>query len=110
MGVAVTGYLLLATTGLGQAYWRKRLGLSPGGLRSLHLILGLALVVLVLLLLTIGIVGTLGEYGRLGHSIHLPLGLAVVTLVLASAWSALRLVWSDPGPNPCTLPSTVPWG
>lgn len=91
MGLAVTGYLLLATTGLGHAYWRKRLGYSPGGLRSLHLILGLALVVLVLLLLTIGIVGTLGEYGRLGHSIHLPLGLAVVTLVLASAWSATQI-------------------
>jgi hypothetical protein len=91
MGFTVTGYLLLAVTGLGHVYWRKHLGYSGGWLRSLHFCLGLALVLLVLLLLGIGIVGTLGEYGRLGHSIHLPLGLAVVALVLTSAWSASQI-------------------
>jgi hypothetical protein len=91
MGLVVTGYLLLAATGLGYAYGRKRLGSSAVWLRSLHFLLGLALVALMLLLLAIGIVGTLGEYGRLGHSIHLPLGLAVVALVLTSAWSASQI-------------------
>ncbi len=91
MGLVVTGYLLLAVTGLGHLYWRRRLGYPGGWLRSLHFLLGLALVALMLLLLAIGIVGTLGEYGRLGHSIHLPLGLAVVALVLTSAWSASQI-------------------
>lgn len=91
MGLVVTGYLLLAATGLGYAYGRKRLGSSAVWLRLLHFSLGLALVVLVLVLLAIGIVGTLGEYGRLGHSIHLPLGLAAVALVLTSAWSASQI-------------------
>jgi len=96
MGLAVTGYLLLAATGLAHAYWRRRLGYSPGLLRSLHFLLGLALVVMVLVLLAIGILGTLGEYGRLGHSIHLPLGLAVVILVLTSAWSASQINLEQP--------------
>lgn len=46
---------------------------------------------LVLLLLSIGIIGTLGEYGNLGHSVHLPAGIIVVSLTLASAWSATRI-------------------
>lgn len=96
MGLVVTGYLILAATGMTHAYYRRRQGDSPGWLRSLHLVLGLTLVVLMLLLLGIGIVGTLGEYGRLGHSMHLPLGLAVVTLVLASAWSASQISLERP--------------
>jgi len=48
-------------------------------------------VLLVLLLLGIGVVGTLGEYGGLGHSVHLPAGLTVVALTLASAWCASRI-------------------
>lgn len=47
------------------------------------------MVALVLLLLAIGIVGTLGEYGSLGHSMHLPAGLDVVALVVLSASSAI---------------------
>jgi hypothetical protein len=46
---------------------------------------------LVLLLLGIGLVGTLGYYGNLGHSAHLPAGLTVVGLVLLSAWSATQI-------------------
>lgn len=46
---------------------------------------------LVLLLLGIGIVGTLGHFGSLGHSAHLPAGLAVVDLVFLSAWSAVQI-------------------
>lgn len=62
--------------------------ISLGGVRSLHYVLGWILVALVLLLLGIGIVGTLGHYGSLGHSPHLIAGLMVVTLVFLSAWSA----------------------
>lgn len=61
------------------------------GLRSIHLVLGIALVLLVLTLLSIGIVGTLGHFGNLGHSPHLPMGLTVVVITLASAWSASRI-------------------
>ena len=90
MGLALTGYGLLAVTG---GYWayRRRQPDPPAWLRILHLALGITLVILVLVLLSVGVVGTLGEYGRLGHSVHLPLGLAVVGLVLASAWSASRI-------------------
>jgi len=49
------------------------------------------MVTLVLVLLMIGLVGTLGHYGSLGHSIHLPTGLLVVSFVLLSAWSATRI-------------------
>jgi hypothetical protein len=91
MGLTLTGYGLLAATGLYWAYRRRQTDAPPAGLRLLHLTLGIALVLLVLLLLAVGIVGTLGEYGRLGHSVHLPLGLSVVGLVLASAWSASRI-------------------
>ena len=46
---------------------------------------------LVLLLLGIGLVGTLGHYGSLGHSPHLVAGLTVVALVLLSAGSATQI-------------------
>jgi ABC-type amino acid transport system permease subunit len=91
MGLAVIGYLLLALSGGGLAYLRLAERASSAWLRPLHVILGSGLVLLVVVLLAIGIVGTLGEYGTLGHSIHLPLGLAVVALVLVSAWSASRI-------------------
>jgi hypothetical protein len=63
----------------------------PLWLRPFHYTIGGGLVVLVLLLLGIGIVGTLGYYGSLGHSTHLPAGLSVVGLVLLSAWSATQI-------------------
>lgn len=60
-------------------------------LRSIHIGVGLIMVGLVLLLVGIGIVGTLGHFGSLGHSWHLPAGLIVVGLTLASAWSAFQI-------------------
>jgi hypothetical protein len=42
-------------------------------------------------LLGIGLVGTLGHYGSLGHSPHLIAGLLVVGLVFLSAWSATQI-------------------
>lgn len=46
---------------------------------------------LVLLLLAIGIVGTVGHYGSLGHSNHLWAGMFVVGLVLLSGWSGTKI-------------------
>jgi len=60
-------------------------------LRRVHVGLGIVLVLTVLVLLGIGIVGTLGHFGSLGHSPHLPVGLTVVALTLASAWSATQI-------------------
>jgi hypothetical protein len=96
MGLAVTGYLLLALSGGGLAYSRIHQQIPSAWLRPLHIVLGSLLVLLVLVLLAIGIVGTLGEYGTLGHSVHLPLGIAVVALVLASAWAAGRIAVERP--------------
>lgn len=91
MGLTLTGYGLLALTGGTLAFSRLK-GLTPSAwLRPFHILVGAGVVLLVLLLLSIGIVGTLGEYGTLGHSLHLPFGLGVVGLVLASAWSASRI-------------------
>jgi hypothetical protein len=97
MGLTLTGYVLLAATGSGLAYTRLKPEMyRPAGLRLLHVGFGVGIVALVLVLLTIGIVGTLGEYGRLGHSVHLPLGLMVVCLVVTSAWSASRISQERP--------------
>lgn len=46
---------------------------------------------LVLLLLAVGIIGTLGHFGSLGHSPHLFAGLTVVALVLLSAVCASQI-------------------
>ncbi len=92
MGLSLMTYSLLALSGGALRYTRH--GDRPfvlTGYDRLHYLLGSTLVGLVLLLLAIGIVGTLGEYGRLGHSVHLPAGLTVVALILASAWSASRI-------------------
>lgn len=51
---------------------------------------------LVLLLLGIGIVGTLGHFGSLGHSWHLLAGLVVVSLVFLSVWSAVQIKLMKP--------------
>ncbi|MEM6451198.1 MAG: DUF4079 domain-containing protein [Cyanobacteria bacterium P01_D01_bin.105] len=68
-----------------------RVLLAQVWIRPLHYGLGGLLVCLVLLLLGIGVVGTLGEHGRLGHSLHLPAGLSVVALTLSTAWCATRI-------------------
>ncbi|WP_026079506.1 DUF4079 domain-containing protein [Spirulina subsalsa] len=91
MGLSVTLYVLLATTGFWfvRQRWMKKP--RPGWLRPLHYTLGVILVLLVLVLLSIGIIGTLGYYGSLGHSPHLLAGIGVVGLVLFSAWTATRI-------------------
>lgn len=91
MGLSLSAYVLLGLLGGAIAYRRRQKQPVPGWVRSLHIATGIVLVGLVLLLLGIGIVGTLGEYGSLGHSVHLVAGLTVVGLVLASAWSASRI-------------------
>lgn len=91
MGLSIVAYGFLGITGGWMFYTRQHRLDRPVWLRSLHYSLGFILVTLVLLLLGIGIVGTLGHYGTLGHSLHFPAGLAVVALVLLSAWSATQI-------------------
>lgn len=91
MGLSLLTYSLLGVSGVWMRRSRCQALARPGWLRSLHLTLGVVLVLLVLLLLTIGLVGTLGYYGSLGHSVHLVAGLAVVALVLLSAGSATQI-------------------
>lgn len=96
MGLSILAYLLLAVTGVWMFGTRVGKMPQPTWLRSLHYLLGSSLVGLVLLLLAIGIVGTLGHFGSLGHSSHFAAGLAVVGLVLLSGASA-------------TLIGVMPW-
>lgn len=84
MGLTIAAYLIQVVTGSELLFGAKRL-------RSLHIGMGIAIAVLVLVLLGIGLVGTLGHYGSLGHSNHLWSGLAVVELVFLSAWSAVQI-------------------
>lgn len=91
MGFTLFAYLLLASSGLWMLVLRQRWQRRPDWIRPFHFFTGLAMVLLVLLLLGIGIVGTLGHYGSLGHSWHLAAGIAVVELVLLSAWSAVQI-------------------
>ncbi len=99
MGLSLLAYLLLAVTGISMFRGRtsenaRFISLFPGGyggLSILHYGMGITMVCLVILLLAIGIVGTLGEYGSLGHSQHLGAGLTTVVLVLISAGSAILI-------------------
>lgn len=91
MGFSLLAYVLLAMTGVWMFLVRSNGQPQPDWLRSLHNIIGLILGGLVLLLLAIGLVGTLGHYGSLGHSTHLPAGLVVVALVTLSIWSATQI-------------------
>lgn len=95
MGLAIVAYLILAVTGVWMFQGRMTRS-RPSWLRSLHYMMGGSMVLLVLLLLGIGIVGTLGHFGSLGHSSHLPAGLAVVGLVLLSAGSATQISIEKP--------------
>ncbi|WP_404788951.1 DUF4079 domain-containing protein [Altericista sp. CCNU0014] len=97
MGFALLTYVCLAVTGMGML--RARHGQSPRARwRTVHIVLGLTLVALVLGLLTIGIVGTLGHYGNLGHSFHALAGSIVVAITVLSAGAALQIkegnVWA----------------
>ncbi len=96
MGCSVFAYLILAITGGWMLYSRKNQQPRPKQLRTLHYFVGGGMVCLVLALLAIGLVGTLGYYGSLGHSIHLAAGLIVVSLVLGSAWSATQINPKNP--------------
>lgn len=88
-------------------YRRKVKGDRPKWLRPLHYSVGGVLVTLVVLLLGIGIVGTLGHYGNLGHSVHLPAGLTVVILTLLSAWSATRISPKRPWARPLHIGTNI---
>ncbi|MBE9071026.1 DUF4079 domain-containing protein [Leptolyngbya cf. ectocarpi LEGE 11479] len=91
MGLSLTVYTCLLVTGGAVWYGRSRQTPAPGWLRVIHIVLGGLLVALVLLLLSVGIIGTLGEHGSLGHSWHLGAGLSVVSLVLASVAAASQI-------------------
>lgn len=91
MGLSIAAYCLLAVSGSYILYTRKAHQSRPAWLRPAHFTIGAIMVALVLLLLGIGLVGTIGHYGSLGHSAHLPAGLTVVSLVLFSAWSAMQI-------------------
>ena len=96
MGLSLLVYFMLATTGVWMFGARQKWFSRPNWLRSLHYVAGGSMVGLVLLLLVIGLVGTLGHYGSLGHSPHLVAGLTVVSLVLLSAGSATQIAAGRP--------------
>lgn len=94
MGLSLAAYCMLAISG-GAVFYAHRNNaewlIDRPWIRLIHYGLGGILVCLVLLLLSIGIVGTLGEHGSLGHSVHLPAGLTVVAFTLSTAWCATRI-------------------
>lgn len=91
MGFVLVAYGMLAISGVWMFYCRTAKVSRPSWLRQFHYWTGIGIVSLVLLLLGIGLVGTLGHYGSLGHSPHLIAGLLVVGLVFLSAWSATQI-------------------
>ena len=91
MGFSILAYFLLAISGSWMFYSRQERRPRPKWLRPLHYVIGGAMVFFVLLLLAIGLIGTLGHYGSLGHSVHLFDGLTVVALVVISAFSATQI-------------------
>lgn len=107
MGFSLFAYLLLAVTGTWMFYDRNTKQPRPKWLRPVHLAVGAVMATLVILLLGIGVVGTLGYYGNLGHSAHLPAGLAVVTLVLVSVGSGLQISPKRPWARPLHISTNV---
>ena len=99
MGLSLLTYSSLVITGLGMARARQT-DVFRGSWRTVHIALGILLVVLVLGLFGIGIVGTLGHYGSLGHSAHALVGCVVVAITLMSAGAALQIqggqAWARP--------------
>ncbi|MEM9003213.1 MAG: DUF4079 domain-containing protein [Cyanobacteria bacterium P01_F01_bin.86] len=100
MGLSLSAYFCLFVSGTWLLSGRLQKAPRATWVRSLHIFLGVGMVSLVLLLLSIGIIGTLGEYGTLGHSLHLPAGLVVVALVGLSAWSGSRINPNRPWARP----------
>ncbi len=91
MGFSLTAYFVLALSGGGMLYQRTKQQPRPRWLRPLHYLTGIVLVGLVVFLMAIGLVGTWGHFGSLGHSWHLVAGLTVVGLVIISALSASQI-------------------
>lgn len=91
MGFSLTTYFVLALSGGGMLYQRTKQQPRPPWLRPLHYLTGIVLVGLVVFLMAIGLVGTWGHFGSLGHSWHLVAGLTVVGLVIISALSASQI-------------------
>jgi len=100
MGFSLLAYLVLALSGGAMLYKRThqqaRTQSVQQWLRPLHYGLGIILVTLVLFLMAIGLVGTWGHFGSLGHSWHLGAGLTVVALVVISALSASQITPDRP--------------
>jgi hypothetical protein len=105
MGLSLTAYGGLFASGLWMMMHRKQ---RPPWLRTVHLSLGISLLLLVLGLLSIGIIGTLGEYGRLGHSVHAIAGITVILLTICSALSAAWIQTDHPQAR--TLHKTINGG
>lgn len=95
MGFSIAAYFLLAVSGFFLFITRQQ-KIHFYWLRVFHFLTGATIVALVLLLLGIGIVGTFGHFGSLGHSWHLLAGLTVVNLVFLSAWSAVQISPTKP--------------
>ena len=96
MGFTLAAYFVLAFTGIWSFANRQQQQPRVSLLRPLHAITGGVMIGLVLLLLGIGIIGTLGQFGSLGHSWHLLAGLTVTSLVFLSAWSAMQINLMQP--------------
>jgi len=107
MGFTLLSYFILGVTGMGMLSLRRLGHPRPKWLKPLHYIIGGILVTLVLLLLGVGIVGTLGHYGSLGHSIHLVAGVTVVGLVLFSAAIALQISPQRPWARPVHVGTNI---
>jgi ABC-type amino acid transport system permease subunit len=107
MGLSLFAYLLLAVTGSWLFAARSAKQPRPKWLRPVHLAIGTGMATLVILLMGIGIVGTLGYYGNLGHSAHLPAGLAVVALVLISVGSGLQISPKRPWARPLHITANL---
>lgn len=91
MGLSLLAYAMLAISGITMFSKRTSRHPQPTWLRTVHYVTGWVMVGLVVLLLAIGLVGTLGHYGNLGHSAHIIAGWSVVVLVLLSAVSATQI-------------------
>jgi hypothetical protein len=107
MGFTLLSYFILGVTGIGMLSLRRRGHPRPQWLKPLHYIIGGILVTLVLVLLGVGIIGTLGHYGSLGHSIHLVAGLTVVGLVLFSGAIALQISPQRPWARPVHVGTNI---